>query len=329
MLEPNHSQFFEGAMNISELFTPPTHQWHVDGLLRAGTLNLLAADPKAGKSHLARQLAAATVNGGKFLGSDTRQGRVFLFALEEKQEQVREHLTQLGVSDNVIIVPIGYTIPEDGTSRLARMLDADKSINLVIFDPIFKFVHVRDVDDYTQVNEALSPIASLAARTNVTMLATHHANKSYFNSGGGSILGSQAVRANTSANFILQRHLTANGDERSLYAEGRGVNFPDTELINRSDGFTILGDSLTAARARKSKDRKDTKRNSRTDKILSAVVDNPAINTADLVEVVGVSKAIVLKTLESLTKDGHIVRTGTGTKASPYRFSPKEIEVAA
>jgi AAA domain len=327
----DYSEFFEGIMDISEPYTAPEHKWHVDGLLRVGTLNMLAADPKAGKSYLTRQLAAATVNGGKFLGRETRKGRVLMFALEETMAEIREHFAQLGVLNNVFILPIGYAMPDDATKRLGHLLEAHTDIKLVILDPIFKFVHIQDVNKYSPVNKALSPIASLAARTNVTMLATHHANKSYYSSGGSSILGSAAVRANTSANFILQ--LKEATRERCLCGEGRGetVNFPDTELIDGSDGFTILGEPLTIARTRKRGERKTAKRNSRTEKILSTVLDNPGITTMELVTAVGISKAVLLRTLESLAKDKHIVKTGTGSKTSPYCYSPKgiEIEVAA
>jgi hypothetical protein len=313
-----HSEFFEGAMNISHPFTPPTHQWHVEGLLRAGTFNLLAADPKAGKSHLVRQLAAATAMGGKFLGRETRKGKAFLFALEETQAQVREHLTQLGASENVVVVPVGYAIPEDGTARLARMLDADREINLIIFDPIFKFVHVDDTDKYQPVNKALSPLASIAAQRNVTMLATHHANKSYFNSGGGSILGSQAIRANTSANFILQRHYAT--DNRSLYAEGRGVNFPDTEIVEGTNGFSLLGDSLSIAKAKKSLDKKLTKYNQRAEQAISAVTGSP-LTISEIAAAMGVSVPTAQGLISSLRKKGQLVRTGTGSKISPYRYA--------
>jgi hypothetical protein len=322
----DYAEFFTGAMDISHPYAAPKYRWHVDELLRVGTINLLAGQPKAGKSFLARQLAAATATGGKFLGRDTHQGRTVLFALEESQHEVREHLTSLGVHTNIIIVPVGYAIPADAPARLARMLDADEHINLVIIDTLFKFVRVEDVNQYQQVNDALAPLANLAASRDVTILATHHASKT-FTSAGESILGSNAIRGGMAVNLILQYDRTK--DMRSLCAEGRGVNFPAIELMDSPDGFSVLGDNMALAKARRRQERKLSIVESRVEQIISTVSGASNATIADIMAVTGGSKTDVQREIRSLVKKGTLVKTGTGSKTSPFRYSTATEEAAA
>jgi hypothetical protein len=322
----SYAEFFAGAMDIQEPYTAPKYRWHVDQLLRVGTINLLAGQPKAGKSFLARQLAAATATGGKFLGRDTRQGRSVVFALEERQDEVREHLMQLGVNKDVVIVPMGYVIPADAPDRLARMLDADKDINLVIIDTLFKFVRVEDVNQYQQVNDALTPLANLAASRDVTILSTHHASKT-FASAGESILGSNAIRGGMAVNLILQYDRAS--DVRSVCAEGRGVNFPAVELVDSSDGFALLGDKMSLAKARRRQERKLEAVDSRSEQIVSVVRSKPSATIAEIMADTGGSKTYVLRVLQSSVKNGRLRKAGTGKNGDPYRYSAAKEEKAA
>lgn len=320
-----HEEFFSGGFDIQDPYTAPKHLWHVNELLRVGTINLLAAQPKAGKSYLVRQLAAATATGGKFLGRDTRQGKAVLFALEESYHEVREHLVSLDVQRNIRVFPVGTAIPADATDRLARMLDADKDINLVIIDTLFKFVRVEDTNHYQQVNDALSPLANIAASKGVTILATHHASKTF--GAGESILGSNAIRGGMAVNFVLQYNRAR--DIRSLCAEGRGVNFPAIELVDSPDGFSVLGDNMTLAKAKRRQERALSIVESRIEQIVSTVGTSPNATIADIMAVTGGSKSDVQREIKSLVESGRLIKAGTGSKKSPYRYSAAMKEAAA
>ncbi|HEU4370948.1 MAG TPA: AAA family ATPase [Methylomirabilota bacterium] len=73
--------------------------WLVHGLLPLGTLALLAAYPKVGKSTLATQLAVAVVQGQPFLGRPTRQGGVLYVVAEERKDDVIRRLRDFGWTD--------------------------------------------------------------------------------------------------------------------------------------------------------------------------------------------------------------------------------------
>jgi RecA-family ATPase len=71
---------------------PEVPDWQVHALLPQGSLGLLSAYPKVGKSTLVSQLTVAVAKGRDFLGRHTRQGGVLYVAAEERREDVIRRL---------------------------------------------------------------------------------------------------------------------------------------------------------------------------------------------------------------------------------------------
>src|ERR1700684_4033998 len=67
----------------------------VDGLLPNGSLSLLAAKPKQGKSNLSRHLAVCVSKGEPFLGRKVSKGEVLVVSLEDPVNHVDNHLKVL------------------------------------------------------------------------------------------------------------------------------------------------------------------------------------------------------------------------------------------
>jgi RecA-family ATPase len=69
---------------------PELVQWIVDDRIATGSVNLLVAKPKVGKTTAARHLAVAVATGAEWLGSACEQGIVWYFAFEGREA---DHLT--------------------------------------------------------------------------------------------------------------------------------------------------------------------------------------------------------------------------------------------
>src|SRR6185312_3317450 len=135
--------------SIKDLFDMPQESvpWLVEGLLPAFGMSALVGKPKKGKSTLARQLCVAVAQGKKFLERDTTQSSVFYVALEEKPTEVISHLRLLGAtSTDQIRILCGAVSRRDAVARLSAALsDCQPDVKqLVIIDPLFKFLNVRD-----------------------------------------------------------------------------------------------------------------------------------------------------------------------------------------
>jgi len=127
--------------------------WLLADHLPLGGDSLLVAKPKTGKSTLARCLALAVARGEDFLGCHTAQGSVFYLALEEKRAEVRRHFRAMGARDDDPIFIFCATSPVDGLAQLREAMKDEKPV-LVIVDPLFRFVRIKDGNDYAAVTNA-------------------------------------------------------------------------------------------------------------------------------------------------------------------------------
>src|SRR4051794_3172192 len=76
----------------------PRREWVVQDLLPRGSLTLLTAREKAGKSLLALDLCAAVATGDPFLGRAVRSGPTVLVPVEEHLRDVRQR-TEVRLGD--------------------------------------------------------------------------------------------------------------------------------------------------------------------------------------------------------------------------------------
>lgn len=135
----NKQTFF----NLNELFAlePESTRYVVDGLLPNSGVSLLTGRPKAGKSHLARQLVAAIASNESFLGRAVVPGEVLYYALEEKPHEVRDHFEVLGLrsAERDVFTHVG-AVADKPMEALRQIVDAHPDLRLIIIDPLMRFM---------------------------------------------------------------------------------------------------------------------------------------------------------------------------------------------
>ncbi len=91
--------FPAGVMTVSGLKVIAEKEsargWTLDGVLRRGSLAILAAPPKTGKSTLALELALSVFQGVDFLERATSQGRVLYIQAEDAPSVTWERLEKM------------------------------------------------------------------------------------------------------------------------------------------------------------------------------------------------------------------------------------------
>lgn len=114
---------------------PEAPAWLVHGLLPRGTLALLAAYPKVGKSTLATQWAVAVAQGRDFLGRRTQQGGVLLIVAEERKDDVMRRLRHFGMNgdDPVWLWTETVTDTQEDREKLKQFI-RDRNIALIVVD---------------------------------------------------------------------------------------------------------------------------------------------------------------------------------------------------
>jgi RecA-family ATPase len=221
----------------------------IDRLLIRGGLTIAAADPKCGKSMLARNAVMAVLRGGEFLGRKCVPGPVIYYAMEGDQTETLQHLYQLGLAEETeeLLGFRGGAIPRLRFLDLLRRDIEAKGAVLAVIDPLGDALLLKDINNYMEVNYAIKPLNDIAAKTGCHILALHHTNK---NGAGGdprSFLGSAQLAGATDCNMMLWK----NGrGERFIRTEHRYVYdtpIMDTSLVfNKDTGVVSLGAELTA-----------------------------------------------------------------------------------
>jgi RecA-family ATPase len=170
------------------------NRWLVQNLLHTAGSSLWAGKQKVGKTTLLRQLSLCVARGDRFLGRDTRQGTVFYLALEEDRDEIKEHFRDMGCPDGEM--NLNFHIGAVGGNQfqaLKQLIEQHKPA-LVIIDTLGKFTKIKDLNNYSMVNESIEPITELARINDCHVLFVHHMNKSSYR-GQDSVLGSVSLLA--------------------------------------------------------------------------------------------------------------------------------------
>ena len=181
--------------------------WLWDGVLPTGGLSLLAGKPKTGKSTTARSLALAVARGDSALGKSTRQGAVFYAAFEERPASVQEHFRTMGATGSDPIecfVDRRPADPSEALDALGQVIQRLRPV-LVVLDPIFRFLDIRDENAYGEVTRAMDPLLAIARDCDAHILAVHHAKKAPGVDFGDDVLGSTALFGTVDCLMIVSR----------------------------------------------------------------------------------------------------------------------------
>jgi putative DNA primase/helicase len=202
----------EGVQNefrlvpLGELLDKPQTEteWVWSQRLAVGTVSMVVAKPKVGKSTLARNLALAISRGDTFLGFPTRRGTVVYLALEERQEDIAADFRALGATADDEILIHADSVPTDGMLAALKLVQQHKPVLLVV-DPLFRLVRIRDEKAYAETYAALGPLIDLARETGTHVLLVHHSGKSAKADAIDSPLGSTALSGLASTLIVLRR----------------------------------------------------------------------------------------------------------------------------
>ena len=289
---------------------PEADDWLVEGLLPVDGISLLVAPPKAGKSTLARTLAAAIAGGRtEWLGRSTaRTGAVIHLALEERPRTVLNHYARLEVDSEGLHLLIGPA-PKLATRlpMLRRSIETLKPA-LVIIDPLQRWVRISDGNAYSEATEALTPLIELARSASVHLLLVHHARKRG-GEWGSEALGSTAFGGSVDTTLSLK--LSADG-RRRFYAIGRdGVDVEPTLLTMDERGWVSAG---------------ETKREAEQQDVAHRICDfltrqDAPVAKAEIEKGITGRSESILAALTRMVRDGELTVSGAGKRGDPVRYS--------
>jgi archaellum biogenesis ATPase FlaH len=279
----------------------------LEDYLYEGSLGLLAAKPKIGKSTLLYELAVKVALGRSFLGRATQGGGVLILAVEEHRRDVRQRFQSLSAEKlENIHVHVGPLPDNKNTYQALLTFIRNNGIKLVIVDTLNTFWSVEDENSATQVTAAVKPLLSLARESGAAVLLIHHSRKGDGDH-GDEIRGSGALFSLLDVALILKRHEVEN--QRRLTAVSRYSETPAELIIElRDHGYEALGDPAAVGKRSKLSQ-------------LESVLTTLPTEVKALACKAGVSPRGAYELLKQLAADGRAIQSGTGRRSDPRLYS--------
>jgi hypothetical protein len=287
-----------------------TIRWLVQDLLPTGSLTMLSAPPKAGKSTFARAMAMAVANGTPFLGKEVRRGGVLLLAIEEPERNVRMSLRKLGINrDTPLRVHFGR-VPPNAAIELSSIV-SERRPALVVIDTIGRIRNgTLELNDYISTGGWLEPLLYLAHETDACVCLLYHDNKAGRHAIGYdaifSVLGSVGIAATIDQLIGLRRK---SDDSRTFFTVGRYGDTPETVM-----GFDLDSESLTALGTAKDIAIRQLKVD------ITSVLGAGELGRAELRNQVTGKTENIVKALSELVDDGKVEKTGSGRRGDRTIF---------
>jgi hypothetical protein len=198
--------------------------WLWDGCLAKGTISLLCALWKAGKTTLLGHFLRETLNGGMLCGLAVKPCRVLIIS-EEPDGLWADRRDKLGIQDNVHFVIRHFkakpSLPDwlEFVAGLAELVREDE-YGAVILDPISAFWPVVNENDAGEMMAALLPLRSITDAGAAVGLF-HHPRKSGGNE-ATAIRGSGALPGFVDTILELRRYDPINYEDRRRVITGSG-----------------------------------------------------------------------------------------------------------
>jgi len=189
--------------------------WVWPGRIPEGKLVLLGGPPGLGKSQLTAFMSATVSNGWNWPcgeGSTVAGSVIFMSAEDGIQDTIIPRLIAAGANTDRVHIVASATKP-DGTGRKTFSLKTDVdlleekakdigNVRLIIVDPISAYMGGSDGNGNVETREVLEPLADMANRLRIAVVAVTHLNKggaggnqSALNRFAGSIAFVAAARA--------------------------------------------------------------------------------------------------------------------------------------
>jgi hypothetical protein len=283
--------------------------WIWEPFLAEGTLNLLAAFMKTGKSTLASALAVAIAKGKPFLGFPVQKAGVLLLALEEHPRDVSRRFQAFGVEGgDELWVHTGSLWNSTENLDSLRTFILSVGIKLVIVDTLTKFWRVRDENSNAEIDREVSPLVELARQTGAAILLVHHERKAGGDEGRG-IRGGSSLFASVDQALLLETRHGGNSKDRLLRAHGRYKETPSALFLTlEGTNYRLLGTA------------DDFDPDGVDQRVLQVLARGPLTRNA-LTDELGLSYKVVAASLVRLELALKITRGGTGNKGDAYIYS--------
>ena len=277
-------------------------EWLWQDYLAKGSMTVLAAAPKVGKSTLLFHLLQKMRLHETFLDRPTNlNGDKILLFTEESAYLLKQRKEELGD------LPVHCVGLQPGLSWIKMVAYikymARQEHKLVIIDTISRFWPVQNEGDAVQVLQALTPLLTVARTEDVALLLIHHTRKTG-GSEGNAMRGSNALLGSADIGIELGRITPWDKTNRRRLEALSRYSTPDTLTMEK-----VGTEYVVSAEGNIEK------------QVMEYVSFEGSITAEGFAEETGKSLRTAQKILSELSARGVLDRTGSGGPRSPFIFT--------
>lgn len=301
--------------SLEQLLNEPEEpiEFLIERLVTKVGMSLWGAKPKVGKSTLLRTVSVDLAAGGH---------TVVYLALEESRQDVLGHFRKLSTTTGPLhnlfiqIAPV----MDDGLFTLTCLVEEYQPA-FVVVDPLQRLLRAKDLNDYSEVYNKLSPFGDIARTYGFHLAWSHHLTK-YEGIGGDAsdaFMASTAIYGAVDCGFLIrkkdgQRVIRTDGAQRG------GVDLPEHILAYDDEtGRAYLGDPLEAS-----------EHVNYEHKVLDALtetgeggaVEYPELEEKEIRARIGGNGAEIARAIRMMVdkRDLRLLRSGGGKRGDPYHY---------
>ncbi|MFO0798253.1 MAG: AAA family ATPase [Gemmataceae bacterium] len=303
---------------------PDDTGWVWDGVLARGDISLLTGVWKSGKTTLLAGLVHALGGSGEFLGRSCARGRVVVLSEESRAHWAeRNRVIPAGDHARLVSRPFPGRPTASEWAELVAAVDGLREVgrehgplDLFVVDPLSPFLPGWSDSDSGALLRFLEPLR-LLAQGGTAVLVLHHprrtaAAEGSLARGGGALLGY--------VDTILELHVVGRGgggNRRRLTSRSRRPGAVEELVYEWVPGTPEFRAVATD---------EDAVFRENWEQVRAQLADRPAPATcpellADWPSEAAPAPTVLYRWLRRAVSAGLAVRTGSGTKAQPFRFA--------
>lgn len=217
----------EANQESAHLFRPLTSKYKegafvIEDLIRAGSLTILAGDPKSGKTSFATGIAMAVAAGQPFASRTTHQGAVLWVAGEEDFHERMNLFYESPIFDESLPIFTCFDQldidTEDGLRSIYSWKDKTEA-SLVIVDSLHACISGRSLADGRGARKSLMPLKKFCSDVDLACIVIHHSSG---RKGQARVAESSQLAASASQFWLFSSTQSVGGDGRSIKIVSRG-----------------------------------------------------------------------------------------------------------
>ncbi len=307
---------FHTAKQISNQ-TSAAVEWIAEPWVAQGAITEVDGKIKAaGKTTWVTHLCRRVLDGEQFMGRPTKKTGV-IYLSEQPAQSFREALRRADLLDRDDFTTLFWHdtvgIQWSEVMRLTVSEAKKRGAGLIVVDTLPQFAGLRgDSENNTgDALRAVQPLQEAAAKHGLAVIVIRHERKSG-GEVGDSARGSSAFSGAVDIVLSIKR---AEGNSASnvrvIHAVGRFDETPSALTIELADdGYQALGTDTDVMAQRAKRALLD----------VVPVAECGPLSTEDLISKTRLARTTLQNALEQLLASGALIRLGSGTKGSPYRY---------